>query len=56
MMKKLTTLIALLPGTAMAHGMHAPVEPTLHGFAHILPGALVIGMAAVLGILWRTRR
>ncbi len=55
-MKKLISAIALLPGAATAHGIHAPVDPTLHSFAHVVPGALVIGMAIVLGILWRTRR
>ena len=54
-MKKLTALIALVPGTAFAHGMHAPVDPALHGFAHIVPALLVFGMAVVLGLLWRMR-
>ncbi len=55
-MKKFATLIALLPGNAMAHGIHAPVEPTLHAFAHVVPGVIVIGMAVVLGLLWRARQ
>lgn len=55
-MKKLATLIALLPGTAMAHGMHAPVDPALHSFAHVVPGVIVIGLAAVLGLMWRSRQ
>ncbi len=55
-MKKFATLIALLPGSAMAHGMHAPVEPNLHAFAHIVPGAIVIGMVVALGLIWRARQ
>lgn len=55
-MKKLTTLIALLPGTSMAHGMHAPVDPSLHAFTHVVPGVIVIAMVVVLGLLWRSRQ
>ncbi len=50
-MKRIATLLALIPGAALAHGGHAPVHEAAHGFTHALPamiGVLGIGLA----VLW----
>ena len=56
-MKKLATLIALLPGMSMAHGVHAPiVDPSLHSASHAAPGVAALIMVVALGLLWRVRQ
>jgi hypothetical protein len=54
-MKKLTLIAAGLPGAALAHGAHPPVEETLHATAH--SGMWVgIGLVVVVGVvIWATR-
>ncbi|MEL6197786.1 MAG: hypothetical protein AAFT19_08060 [Pseudomonadota bacterium] len=48
-MKKLIAFSALLPGTALAHGGHAPLPAGAHEALHAGP-TLLIGLA-VLGVL-----
>lgn len=46
--------LTLLPGAAMAHGLHAPVPD--HTVAHLGP---ILGLAAVLiaaAVAWRSSR
>ena len=56
-MKKLATLVTLLPGTALAHGGHPPVAEAAHGGVH---GMIATGFAVALGVialsLWRARQ
>ena len=56
-MKKLITLLAVLPGAAIAHGGHAPVPEVTHGLTHAGPvlGALVIALAVGLALAQRWR-
>ena len=56
-MKKLTTLFAVLPGAAFAHGGHAPLPETVHSFSHAAPaiGALVVAAAIGLALVQRWR-
>ena len=56
-MKKLCTLLAVLPGAAFAHGGHAPVPEVAHGLTHTGPilGALVIALAVGLALAQRWR-
>ncbi|GFE63753.1 hypothetical protein [Litoreibacter roseus] len=46
-MKRLTALAALLPGSALAHGGHAPVPEIAHGLSHVGPfvGLVIIAIA-----------
>ncbi|WP_238365334.1 hypothetical protein [Mesobacterium pallidum] len=56
-MKRIATLIALVPASAMAHGAHAPVPAVAHNTVHVLPllGLAVIVAAAALAWLGRVR-
>ncbi|MDJ0992746.1 MAG: hypothetical protein QNI90_04175 [Dinoroseobacter sp.] len=55
-MKKLITLSLLAPGTALAHGGHAPVPEAAHGLVHgAAPFGLMIVAFVVAGLIWRAR-
>ena len=50
-MKRLVTLMTVLPGAALAHGGHAPVPEAAHGMTHAAPllgGALIVAALALL--------
>ncbi|BBU54915.1 hypothetical protein KU6B_11800 [Mameliella alba] len=50
-MKRLVTLMTVLPGAALAHGGHAPVPEAAHGMTHTAPllgGALIVAALALL--------
>ena len=56
-MKRLTTLAALLPASAMAHGAHPPVPDMVHGLSHAGPlmGLAVIAIAGGMALYQRWR-
>ena len=54
-MKYLTSLMALLPGAAMAHGTHAPVPDELHNVTHVLPVVGITILIVTLIAIWRAR-
>lgn len=56
-MKRFATLGLLAPGTALAHGAHAPVPDAAHGLAHAGPVlvAAVIVLSIGLGLAGRWR-
>lgn len=43
-MKKLATLLALVPGMSLAHGGHAPVPEPVHAVSHAGP---LLGLALI---------
>ena len=47
-MKKLATLVTLLPGAALAHGGHPPVAEAAHAGVH---GMIISGLAVALVVL-----
>ena len=49
-MKRLATLMTLLPGAALAHGAHAPVPETAHSTAHAAPVLVALLVAATVGL------
>ena len=56
-MKRLLIALAatLAPAAALAHGPHAPVDPSLHGFAHMVPVLIVVVLALAAALVWRAR-
>ena len=56
-MKRLTLLLTLSPGLAMAHGGHAPVPEAPHAMTHAGPvlGTLVVALAIGLALAQRWR-
>lgn len=57
-MKKLTLILATLPGTLLAHGNHAPLPEPAHGLSHAAPILGVALIAAAVGLAlaqrWRS--
>ncbi len=57
MTRIITTLAALAPASAMAHGLHAPVPEASHGLAHSAPPVAALVVLVVLGLLaWHRGR
>lgn len=56
-MKRLTLLLTLAPGMALAHGAHAPLPEPAHAMTHAGPvlGAIVITLAIGLALAQRWR-
>ncbi len=56
-MKRLTFLLTLSPGVALAHGGHAPLPEPAHAMSHAGPvlGAIVIALAIGLALAQRWR-
>lgn len=52
-MKRIATLLTLLPAASFAHGAHAPVAESSHGLVHLAPALAVIVLAA--GVAWLAR-
>ncbi len=55
-MKRLIALLALLPGSALAHGAHAPVASDWHWAAHLVPAAFAVSFGLLLFLAWRARQ
>ncbi|WP_413720817.1 hypothetical protein [Silicimonas sp. MF1-12-2] len=51
-MKRLALITVFAPGTALAHGAHAPVPEVAHGFAHVGPLAGLVLIVAAFGARW----
>jgi len=47
-MKKIATLLALLPSMSLAHGGHAPTPESLHAVSHTGP---LLGLALICVVL-----
>lgn len=56
-MKRLTFLLTVAPGLALAHGGHAPLPEPAHAVSHAGPvvGVIVIAMAIGLALAQRWR-
>lgn len=50
-MKQLFPLFALIPGSAFAHGDHAPMPAGAHEVSHMAP-AIALAVIALCTVLW----